>query len=128
VWLGFAKQILHEPVGLKMNITIALTGGQALRMLRNNPFDLVITDLRLFDMPGLDLIRHAKSLRPETEIAALKGRSDPATHAQVHLCGASLCLQKPVGAQELLDLIDWLREKPGSQGDHALFLREGHTA
>ncbi len=120
VWLGLAKQMLCEVAQNDAKVTAALTGGQALRLLRKADFDLLITDLQLYDMPGLDMIRQAKTVSPRTEIAALRGRSDNVTPRQVYACGASRCLIKPIVSMDLLELIDMVREQAHQHDGRAL--------
>jgi len=54
----------------------ALAGGrEALAILAEEPFDVVILDLRMPDMNGLQVLTEIKKLRPETEVIILTGHA-----------------------------------------------------
>ena len=49
-------------------VTAAAGGNDALNALEHDDFALLLTDMRMPEMDGLDLLRRAKGLRPDTEV------------------------------------------------------------
>ncbi len=78
------------------------SGKEALLLIREREFDLVITDLRMPDMSGIDLLREGQALRPATRwiIVTAFGSIENAVHAMKE--GASDYLTKPLKSPEEL--------------------------
>jgi signal transduction histidine kinase len=55
------------------DVTAAASGGEALRLLHEGEFDVVVSDLRLDDMEGLALLSRAQELQPEVVTVVLTG-------------------------------------------------------
>ena len=87
-------------------VTLAANGKQALRELRTRPIDLVVTDILMPEMDGLELIRAVKKDHPGVKLLAISGGSArlPGTDAlQVaRLLGARRVLPKPFSADEVI--------------------------
>lgn len=81
---------------------IGETVEQGLRALRSDDFDLVITDLRLPDSTGLDLIRGAKELDPETPVILMTSYSSVESAIEALRLGAVDYLIKPFDNSEFL--------------------------
>jgi DNA-binding NtrC family response regulator len=86
-------------------VITAETGGKGLTLLRENRADMVITDLRLPDMDGIQILREVKTLSPETQVILITayGSIDSAVTAMKE--GASDYLTKPFSMEELLLII-----------------------
>ena len=86
----------------------AANGNEGLRRFREQPFDLVITDLRMPERDGFETIRELRRLG-DVKIIAMSagGPSGPTTYLQMakHV-GAAAVLPKPFSRQELTDAID----------------------
>ena len=74
---------------------------QAKQTLSSNPFDLVITDLRLGDGDGFDLIGYTRSRYPETAVLVITGYATPDTAVDAVRAGAFDLLTKPLIDDEL---------------------------
>lgn len=105
LWLGLLKEMFGEVGGDDMRVATVLTGSQAIRMARRYPFDLVVVDLNLCDMLGLEVIEQIHELKPDVHIAALTGSRDLATAAKSRSAGAQTFLGKPVTLETLADLV-----------------------
>ena len=64
-----ARTLRHEG----FQVLVAEDGTAALEALRRNPVDLLIADLRMPGLGGLELLRAAKVVAPETEVVVLSG-------------------------------------------------------
>lgn len=60
----------------KFRILTALSGREALAILSREPVGVVVTDQRMPEMTGVELIRHAKDLYPDTVFLILTAYSD----------------------------------------------------
>ena len=82
------------------------TGMKALKLVQEKPVDLVIIDLGLPDMDGIDLLSMLNQNMPELPVIILTVRDDSATKAQVFLNGAREFITKPFDVEEILNVID----------------------
>ena len=91
------------------HVTRAATAAAALSAQKRMPVDLVITDIVMPDMDGLELIRVLAELHPELPIIALSGGGDFGGLLYLDLArrfGARIALAKPCAPKEVLDAID----------------------
>jgi CheY-like chemotaxis protein len=82
----------------------ATNGEEGLRLQREKPADLIITDLIMPEKEGLETIRELRQEFPEVKIIAVSGggRIGPAQYLDVaKKLGATCTLQKPVGLDQL---------------------------
>ena len=97
-------------------VTTASGGVEALKLIHNNPFDLVITDLIMPDKEGLEIIMALCRHTPRPKIIAMSGggRIDAKEYlAPARLLGAQRTLAKPFSNAELLEAVaQVLAEKP----------------
>jgi YesN/AraC family two-component response regulator len=60
------------------DVTTAGNGREGLREMRKGPFDLVLTDLKMPGMDGIEVLKGAKELSPETEVIIITGYGNTA--------------------------------------------------
>lgn len=94
--------------GYNCAITRALNGEMALQALRAADFDLVITDLQMGRISGLDVARAAKALHPEMTVFILTGCDDGKSAREAFRLGVAAYLLKPISFG---NLVDRLREE-----------------
>jgi len=83
-------------------VATAATGREALsRLVDEGPFDLVITDLSMREMDGLELLERVKRASPRTEVIVLTGYASLESALQAMRLGAADYLRKPVSAPEI---------------------------
>lgn len=80
-------------------------GANALKKLGNTPCDIVVTDLRMLEMDGIEVLRAIKRARPETTVILMTafGSIDSAVQAMKE--GAYHYITKPFKMEELLILL-----------------------
>lgn len=83
-------------------IAEASTGAQALDMLREGSFDLLILDLNMPDRGGLDILRHVRAGHPGIRVLVLSGYPERQYAVNVLKAGASGYLSKESAPEELL--------------------------
>lgn len=93
---------LTVATGLKMvldedgfNVDLAGTGELAMDAFRQKRFDLLVADLRLPDVNGMDVIREIKANKPDTEIIVITGYGNAATAVEAMKLGVSDFIPKP---------------------------------
>ena len=76
-------------------VTPATSAAQAIQLAEGKDFDLVITDLWMPDMNGIDLLRILKQIRPTLSVIVITGYSSVQTALQAMKAGAADYLTKP---------------------------------
>jgi two-component system response regulator HydG len=76
--------------------SVAATGTEGLRAVEADSFDLVLTDLVMRDLSGIDLVRRVKARSPETEVIVMTGYPSYETALEAMNEGAYDYLNKPI--------------------------------
>jgi DNA-binding NtrC family response regulator len=87
-------------------VVVAPTGEEALRRLEAERFDIVITDLHLSPISGLDVLRAAKRAIPPSIVVVMTGDATLERSLEAVRAGASDCLAKPFSVASLRALLD----------------------
>ena len=97
--------LMLSPLGYK--VTGVTSSNEALDLLRAEPerFDLVITDMTLPKMTGIDLSREILRIRPGIPIILCSGLRDPETQEQVKSLGIRAYCTKPLTRKDLSRVI-----------------------
>lgn len=82
----------------------AFNGTEGVERFRDNPVDLVITDMMLPEKGGLELIKELREEDPEVKIIAISALAYDAFSAAKEQ-GASAAFEKPIHMQELLNTV-----------------------
>ena len=90
------------------DIAEATNGKSAVRMYREQPFDMVITDLVMPDMEGIELIGELRKIDQNVKVIAISGGFLAASDTYLKtakLMGAQHTLPKPFDTDELLSVV-----------------------
>ncbi|MBK5099968.1 MAG: response regulator [Desulfobacteraceae bacterium] len=87
-------------------VDLAMTGHSALDKFNQNPFDLLVADLRLPDIDGLEVIKQVKEKRPETEAIVITGYPSVASAVESVRIGVSDYLRKPFTDDEFMEAVE----------------------
>ncbi len=88
-------------------VLLAADGNEGLKLFREQPADLVITDIYMPNREGLETIRDMRQRSPKVGIIAISGRATAGTMLGIaRKLGADEVLQKPFAMQELLSAVD----------------------
>jgi two-component system, OmpR family, KDP operon response regulator KdpE len=110
------------------DVTEAEDGAKAFDEIRRRPPDLLILDLGLPGIDGLEVIRRLRGGGTTTPIIVLSSRMDEAGKVEALDLGADDYVTKPFGVDELLARIRAaLRHRLQQQGEHPVF-RSGDLA
>jgi len=80
--------------------------GAALRILDETPIDLIVTDLKMPKVSGLDLVHHVRDNRPDVEVIMMTGYASIGGAVEAVHAGAVDYLAKPFTDGELLAAVD----------------------
>jgi CheY-like chemotaxis protein len=97
-------QVTLEEAGYR--VLIAESGQQGLRLLEHQEVDLILVDIFMPDMDGLEVIQLLRKTRPACKIIAIIGKPGATNNLDIakHL-GAHDTLMKPFSLQELQDAV-----------------------
>lgn len=108
---GSVLAVDDEPVVLRLlagqaakldyTITTAENGAAALILLKQRPYDILLTDILMPEMDGLTLLRQALTLQPDLQCIVASGQHEIKTAVEAMKQGAINYLPKPVSLQEM---------------------------
>ena len=84
------------------SVETAWNGDEALRAMEEQPFDVVLLDLRMPGMSGMEVLKAIKQRWPETEVVVIPGYPSLETAKEAVQLGAHNYLAKPVGPVEVI--------------------------
>ncbi|HEX7186245.1 MAG TPA: sigma-54 dependent transcriptional regulator [Thermoanaerobaculia bacterium] len=84
----------------------AADGPSGIRLVEQRPFDLVLTDLKLPDASGLEVLAASRNAQPRVPVVVLTGFGTVAAAVEAMKLGAFDFLEKPVGIDDLYKLIE----------------------
>lgn len=84
---------------------VAFSGEEALRMLEDEPPDVMVLDLRMPGIDGMEVLERVKKTHPHVEVIILTGHGSDKEEKEARRLGAFEYLQKPADTGELLDTV-----------------------
>jgi len=114
---AFVRVAIEEATPAK--ISEAASGFDALRMLPREPFDVVIVDINMPDINGLEVAAFMRSgeVHRNTPLILMSTESAPRDRERGLALGADAFLCKPFTAEQLLEAIGALRSGAASLDD-----------
>jgi DNA-binding NtrC family response regulator len=110
------EMIILKTLAIKLSdegfeVSTASNGEKAIKLLKTEQFDLVITDLMMEGVDGIKVLREAKKLDPDIAAIILTGYGDLTSAVDALRLGADDYLLKPCDIDELLFRISKCIEK-----------------
>jgi len=90
---------------------MASSGEEALKILKNQNYDIIVMDMKLPKLSGLELIEQVKKDAPETEVIMITGYGTIETAVEAMKKGAYDYITKPINDQEIKLIINKIVEK-----------------
>jgi two-component system response regulator AtoC len=84
------------------NVEVAKNGLEAIEKIEKDIFDLVLTDLKMPEMDGLELLKTLKGIRPEVMVILMTAYGSIETAVEAMRLGANDYITKPIDLNELL--------------------------
>lgn len=104
--VAFGKMLTSFLERKGFQVTVSLTGENARKMVSENNFDLLITDLKLPDDSGLELLEFSQKTSPTTKVILMTGYAEVDTAVKAIKKGALDYISKPFRPEELLMIIE----------------------
>jgi DNA-binding NtrC family response regulator len=89
----------------------ATDSGAALKIVQTTSYDVMLVDIRMPGMDGLELLKRVKESAPSIEVIMMTGYAAVETAVKAMKCGAYDYLGKPFESEELLHVIGNVAEK-----------------
>jgi DNA-binding NtrC family response regulator len=99
------RQLLTASLNKEYQVGVAANGREATQLLSARSFDLIVTDERMPDMSGIELIQWVHERIPEVPVIVLTAYGSIATAVEAVKMGAQEYLTKPLKSPEELRLI-----------------------
>ncbi len=92
-------------------VSTASNGLEALDMVKRKDFELILTDLKMEKMDGIQLLESVKQLAPQTDIVMITGYATVSSAVDALKKGAAHYLPKPIDLDELRSTVSQIKEK-----------------
>ncbi len=89
-----------------MEVTLAESAERALELLAGTPVDVILTDVRMRGMGGIELLRTVRPLYPDAQVVVMTGYGNVDDAVAAMKAGAADYIIKPVSKAELLMILD----------------------
>jgi DNA-binding NtrC family response regulator len=89
----------------KYSILVANTGKEALSILKNNSVDLVISDIRMPDVNGLDILTTIRNNFPDTKVIIMTAYGSSDIQKEATKRGSLYYVEKPFEIDDIRKLI-----------------------
>ncbi len=119
----FFRDLFGEVLVAKgLSVGAAASAEEALRMLAGERFDLLLADILMPGMNGVQLVREAKRRDPELEAVAITADDDVRIAVQAMKAGCADFLTKPVDRDELGAIVDRTLARQRIRREHGRLL------
>ena len=116
--VAFGKMLTSFLERKGFNVSVSLSGENARKTISENKFDLLITDLKLPDDSGLDLLEFSQKTSPNTKVILMTGYAEVDTAVKAIKKGALDYISKPFRPEELLMIIEADSQNSESSEEH----------
>jgi len=119
------RDVLAQVLGYEgYEVVTAASGGEALNLHRQQPCDLILLDVKMQGIDGLDTLSQLRVQDPDVRVVMISGHGTIATAVQAVKDGAFDFLEKPLDSDRLLVTVQRALEHRKLIGENAR-LREG---
>lgn len=106
------RNLLSYELGLQgYRITTAANGEEGVELAKKNRFNLVISDIKMPRMDGIQVLEAVKKIDPDTEVIMITGFGTVGTAVNAIKKGAYDFVQKPFNLDEILTIVEKALEK-----------------
>lgn len=106
------------------NITVAENGLEALKLIEKNDFDLIVSDIKMSNLSGTELLNQSLQIKPELVFVMISGHADIDTAVDCLKKGAYDFISKPIDINRLLTSVKNALEKKNLQNTNSTLVKE----
>jgi two-component system, OmpR family, response regulator len=99
----FLETIIKRLKARKVDVTGAASGQKALELLAAQDYDVIVLDVKMPGMDGIETLKEIKKRKPLTEVIMLTGHASVESGIQGMQLGAFDYVMKPAALDELLE-------------------------
>lgn len=88
-----------------LNVITAENGRKAVEILRTAVVDVVVTDLKMPEMDGFEVLRYMRNKLPNVPVIVMTAYGDSNTDARLKELGVVQCLEKPLDFADVIKKI-----------------------
>jgi DNA-binding NtrC family response regulator len=122
----FVKSLAERIKIRKLGPEVALNGEEALQIVRDEVPDVMVLDLKMPGIDGMEVLRRVKKAYPSVEVIILTGHGSEKDEKDARHLGAFDYLQKPVDIDHLVQFIKRAyRKRIEPSMNAAAFAKEG---
>jgi len=127
------ERSMREMLGILLrreghDVVVADNGRRAIEALNQKPFDLVVSDARMPDIDGLEVLRHARSINPSVIAIMITAFGSPDLIKGVEQLGVTDYVEKPFNTEVLKFRIRKELDRRRLQQENVLLKRAMHSA
>lgn len=122
--VGFFLKASLEEARCGYHVELVSSGEEALRVMRRRAFDLVITDLRMPGMNGLELMEEVRARYPHSRLILMTAYGNPTVEATAYRLGACRYINKPFSIDQLTATVAEALDEPEVPGRDMLMLSD----
>lgn len=108
--VGIVEEVSSFFVEEGFDVKTADSGSDGIRMIDSFKPDLLILDIKLPDISGLEVLKHSKTASPGTKVIVVTGYVDQAIIDRAEELGRDAFLQKPFNLMLLYDEVERLAQ------------------
>jgi len=109
--VDFLKTLAERLEARGLRVSTAASGETAVANADTEEYDLIVLDLSMPGIDGLETLSRIKARQPNAEIIILTGQGSIKTSIEAMKLGAEDFIQKPVNISELLEKISEAKDK-----------------
>jgi DNA-binding NtrC family response regulator len=102
---SFTEVLAKRLARRRFSVETVMSGEKAIQILRKQEFDVVVLDLKLTDMDGIEILKIFKKMAPQLPVIMLTGHGCEIAAQEGLRFGASAYLTKPCDVNKLVDTI-----------------------
>lgn len=111
----FVDYLFKRLINRGYDVVISLNGEDAIEKVKAQNFDVVVLDVLMPGIDGIDTLREIKKIKPLTEVIMLTGHASVESGIEGMKLGAYDYLMKPCETEELVSKINKAYEKKAEQ-------------
>ena len=108
---GYVNVLAKRMTKRQVEVSVALSGSEAVQTLRKKDFDVAVVDLKMEDMDGIEVLKIFKKMDPELPVVMLTGHGSEKAARDGLALGAFDYLTKPYDFEDLLAVITKAAER-----------------